>query len=284
MKNKGFLCKTVFLFLWKIIPYTMREDIFLECDIKIFEGLERKVDVMEEYIAMCTNWMNKGYVVYVILGVAFAGFLSRFIAGAVYDSLVKDTENFAKAKSKFVKQVKLKYENSYKLNLSIHNNDAFVDKLMASYKICGISLHGFRKVSGTLGLFCVILLGFQAAIGGVAGLSATEQLWNGLHGMIALILLIFSCRIIDLNYKHELVRTNLLDYLENSLKNRMVHEYANVMVVEDSKQVEPERVMTPDIPLMKEQLSKVNTKETNKKKDLEDEEAVIQEILREFFA
>lgn len=248
-------------------------------------SLERKVDIMEQYIAMCTDWMNRGYVVYVILGVAFAGFLSRFIAGAVYDSLMKDTENFAKAKGKFVKQVKLKYENSYKLNLSIHNNDAFVDKLMANYKLCGISLHGFRKASGTLGLFCVILLGFQAAIGGVAGLSMAEQLWNALHGMIALILLLFSCRIIDLNYKHQVVRTNLLDYLENSLKNRMVHEYANVLVVEEGKQVEPETAMTPDIPLMKEQLSKVNEKaEKGRKKDLAEEEAVIQEILSEFFA
>lgn len=65
----------------------------------------------------------------------------------------------------------------------------------------------------------------------------------------------------------------------------MVHEYANVLVVEEGKQVEPETAMTPDIPLMKEQLSKVNEKqEKGKKKDLAEEEAVIQEILSEFFA
>lgn len=240
---------------------------------------------MEQYIEMCTDWMNKGYVVYVILAVAFAGFLSRFIAGAVYDSLVRNTENFSKTKSKFVKQVKLKYENSYKLNLNINNNEAFVDKLLSNYKICGISLHGFRKVSGTLGIFCVILLGFQAALGVVAGISLTEQFWNGLHGVIALILLVFSCRVIDLKYKHEVVRTNLLDYLENSLKNRMIHEYVNVAVVEEGRQAEPEAAMAPDISMMKEQLSKVNEKaETGKKKDLAEEEAVIQEILSEFFA
>ena len=247
--------------------------------------IERKVDVMEQYIEMCAEWMNKGYVVYVILGVAFVGFLSRFIAGMVYDSLIKNTENFSKAKSKFVKQVKLKYENSYKLNLNINNNEAFVDKLLSNYKMCGVSLHGFRKVSGTLGILCVILLGFQAALGVVAEISLSEQLWNTLHGGIALILLVFSCRIIDLKYKHELVRINLLDYLENSLKNRMIHECVNVVVAEDGRQAEPEPVLTPDIPLMKEQLSKVNEKaEKGRKKDLAEEEAVIQEILSEFFA
>ena len=65
----------------------------------------------------------------------------------------------------------------------------------------------------------------------------------------------------------------------------MIHEYVNVAVVEEGRQAEPEAAMAPDISMMKEQLSKVNEKaETGKKKDLAEEEAVIQEILSEFFA
>ena len=65
----------------------------------------------------------------------------------------------------------------------------------------------------------------------------------------------------------------------------MIHECVNVVVAEDGRQAEPELVLTPDIPLMKEQLSKVNEKaEKGRKKDLAEEEAVIQEILSEFFA
>lgn len=92
------------------------------------------------------------YLWFFIFLTAFIGIVSRFIIGHIYKSMILQD-----SKSPLVKQIRLKYENCKKLNISINNVQAFVEKSLESYRILRLSLNSFDNISKEMAYLCAAL-------------------------------------------------------------------------------------------------------------------------------
>jgi len=165
--------------------------------------------------------INQGVLFYAIAGICGIGVFSSLIVNSIYGRLVKDSNNMLTPKTKLMKQMKQKFEGSYKLNESINNISVFIHKWMQKYKVVGISLHKLERVS-------FYMMGISLLVGVVGVYLAIEYeqdiatLINYIGAGVGSLLILISLKGIgDYTYKQEVIITNIRDYLENSLLNRL---------------------------------------------------------------
>lgn len=78
-----------------------------------------------------------------------------------YTALLGDIRH-STYKTPLMKQIVLKYDNCRKLEISIHNVNAFVEKLVENYKIGGLRFDEWQRVAKALEYF-IIMLGILGA-------------------------------------------------------------------------------------------------------------------------
>jgi hypothetical protein len=228
---------------------------------------------------------------YCIIVSTLIGVLFKVAQAFIYIKLMQETENVPASKNKLIKQMKLKFENCFKLNRGVNNVGAFVDKYMYKHRICGISLYDFNRIpiiaawlSGLTGIVCgciCYLENFSVRMGSV----------YEIYGVGSIIILKLADVILDTNHKKKVVVVNLIDFFENSLINHLSPDVTNAVAL-----TEEEREMLEEIPAVKE--AKV-TKEKNileytknkkgKNKEAEtipnkEAEAIIQDVLSQFLS
>ncbi len=221
------------------------------------------------------------YAMAVVCGV---GILSKLAVWISYRRLTKATENISSSKNTLTRQLKLKFENCYKLNLNVQNVSVFVDKYLQKYKVLGIRVHTMDRILQSAVIITAIL-GVSACAGAFWQELPAGQivLYGAVMLLSVLILSLVNC-ILDIGDKRETAVTNLQDYLENTLTNRLQHEYAN----EPPKDLMEEKEAQALLKQGKAQTAATSLKikkSKNPKKpksDSIDEEEVIREILREF--
>lgn len=221
---------------------------------------------------------------YLMIGLITAGVLSKFVIGIIYDVLIRETENIGSSRNRLLKQMKLKFENCYKLNLGVNNTGVFVDKYMYKYRILGISLSQMDTFSDLILILIVILnlIAFVYSLSGNYGMK--DYLWYGIVTAVSWLLFQFIDKAIDVEGKRLVARINIRDYLENSLSNRLANEYASGKASVRQENTNRNTVSDADMELMKKQLDEIEAKpkkEADGNKDILEEE-VIHEILKEF--
>jgi hypothetical protein len=160
---------------------------------------------------------------------------------------MEESENVPASKNKLIKQMKLKFENCFKLNLGVNNIEAFVDKYMYKHKVCGISIYNFNRVpllcawlSGTVGIVCgciCYLENYSVRIGAV----------YEIYGIGSVVILKLAEIILDTAHKKKVLYVNLIDFFENSLVNHLTHD-----IVISTAITEEEREMLEEIPTIRE--------------------------------
>lgn len=163
--------------------------------------------------------------IYMLVGIGILGLLVKVIIHGVYQSLMKASENMANSQNNLMKQVKMRFEACYKLQLGVHNVDIFVDKYIYKHKFCGILLYTWENISGQL--FIMSLLVPTIAIGlavfyecGQAAILSTF-----LVGLLISSLLIIVESFLNLPQKRMILRINMKDYLENMLRVKLEQVY-----------------------------------------------------------
>ena len=101
------------------------------------------------------------YAMAVVCGV---GILSKLAVWISYRRLTKATENISSSKNTLTRQLKLKFENCYKLNLNVQNVSVFVDKYLQKYKVLGIRVHTMDRILQSAVIITAIL-GVSACAG-----------------------------------------------------------------------------------------------------------------------
>jgi len=152
-------------------------------------------------------------VLWVLMLVAFVfGMLSKIVVGGILGSMTRENSN-----NSLVKQIRLKYDNCRKLNISINNVNVFVEKALENYRFCGFSLNGLNRISKEMEYICISLGiinailfrdNFSAVIFGL-GIAALSS--------IAIRLL---DQIIDSENQKRAVIVELVDYLDNTTVHR----------------------------------------------------------------
>lgn len=227
--------------------------------------------------------IKNGIIVITMLGILF-----KIVQAIIYINLMGESENVPASRNKLIKQMKLKFENCFKLNLGVNNVGAFVDKYMYKHKICGISIYNFNRIpiiaawlSGVTGIACGVICyleNYSVRMGSV----------YEIYGIGSIIILKLVDIILDTTHKKNVVYINLIDFFENSLVNHLTHDVVKTTVL-----TEEEREMLEEIPAVSEAKKSGNKilpyvkKEKSKKEEAEairkeEAEAIIQDVLSQF--
>lgn len=147
--------------------------------------------------------------------------ICRFITGVLLNSLIRAAENMSATDNKFLKQIKLKFQNCYQLNEGVFNIPVFVDKCMDRIQFGKFSLNMLTHLSGQLMLLTVFAAGTGAFKVIVYGGTWGELVPFYLFSALGLYLYFAVSGLVDLPGRKAALRTNLIDFLENHMKGRL---------------------------------------------------------------
>lgn len=205
------------------------------------------------------EYLERGYVLYAMLGICVICVLGKLIANGTYKRLIRQAENMASAKDSFLKRLKLKYESTYRLNEGVNNVPAFVEKNLYQYKKMGITLRRLESLAIHGALLCLL-----------AGVCATlASFWYQTEirtmilqfavGIILGLVLVFADSVMDTGTKRDALLANICDYLENILVVRTPLENT------EEEPVPSRRKMKDDLFVRKQEEKREPAKESGDK-------------------
>lgn len=209
------------------------------------------------------EWLVRGQVINItIIVMSMIGFLSLSVAGIIYSSLVKASEDMAFTESALLKQIKLKYANCYKLELYTHQVQAFINRYLYKKRILKIPLYLWEHLGlemmyismilGLLGTFVNITYYQQNDLAPLSNAFLTGVLGFAL----ATGLLIFKT-VYALETKKHIFYSNVMDYLENILRNKLEQQNKKEGANKEYEEMDP----------LEEKNTKSKEKQLNNKKN-----------------
>lgn len=197
--------------------------------------------------------------------------------------------------NKLLKQCKLKFINCYKLNGRMLNTSVFVDKFISRIRIMGLSLVRISHLAGQLMMMSILVTGISICVSLAGGDTLFQIIPYYLVSILGLYLYFSVSGIVDVSGKKSLLKTNLVDYLENHLLPRLELEKETVKKDTDKAK---ERIAEEEAEKQnkeKQEAEKQNTEkkyaviypekeETEKESALIDYTDELEDLLKEFLA
>lgn len=156
-----------------------------------------------------------------ILTLLSCSILCQILIGVLYRRLIRETENMSATKNKSLQKLKLKFTSCRQLHETIPNVAVFVDKYINQLSIGRFPVSFFRHLSGQLTLLSVLVAGIGACLGIIRGESFLAITPFYLISFFGLYLYFAVSSLTDIPGKMGMLRTNLVDYLENHLAGRL---------------------------------------------------------------
>ena len=167
-----------------------------------------------------------------ILALLFSSIICQIVMGVIYHRLIWETEHMSTTTNKSLQQLKLKFSGCRKINEKIVNVPVFVDKYLSRIKFGGIPLSVLKHLSGQLMLLSVLVAGIGACLSIIGNESFFDIApyyvisFLGLYGYFAVVSLV------DVPGKVNILRINLVDYLENHLANRLEQTELDMQLIQ----------------------------------------------------
>ena len=152
--------------------------------------------------------------------------------GVLCHKLIWETENMSSTGNKSLQQLKLKFSSCCNLHEGMSNISIFVDKYINQLKIYGLSLSTLKHLSGQLVLLSVLIAGIAACKGIVTGESIIYIVPYYIISFLGLYCYFAISSLVDISSKAKILRTNLIDYLENHLANRLEQTALDLKLVQ----------------------------------------------------
>ena len=147
--------------------------------------------------------------------------ICQIVAGVLYQTMIQETDNMSSTDNKLLKQCKLKFANCYQLNGSVSNIPVFVDKFLNRLKIGFLTLPGLNNFAGQMMLLSVLLCGIGIYKRISEGHYMIELLPYYIVSLLGLYAYFGISSLVDLKGKKEVLKTNIIDYLENHMISRL---------------------------------------------------------------
>lgn len=230
------------------------------------------------------------YAMFVLFGL---GLLLKIVLAILYHQLIKASKEMGVSENKLMKQIRLRFDTCYKIKLGVHNVDSFVDKYVYTHKYCGISLYTLENLSGQITMICLLF----ALFGGMAAFSlkcGQEVILSTLTIGASTVLLLIACdMLLSLPAKQRLLRVHMKDYLENNLKAKLENEYflpeemeayrqSYFEQEEDDKKTIKSKSVKQSAKAASKNVEKAVAKTEAKAIMKEEEDKIIEEILKEY--
>lgn len=158
--------------------------------------------------------------------------------GVLYHKLIWETENMSSTANKSLQQLKLKFSSCCQLHEGVSNIPVFVDKYINRIKMYGISLSTLKHLSGQFVLLAILISGIGACRGIILGETIIYIAPYYLISFLGLYCYFAISSLVDISGKSNILRTNLIDYLENHLVNRLEQTTLDLKMVQGEEKSE----------------------------------------------
>lgn len=216
-----------------------------------------------------------------ILGLGGCGLLVKFLVYHIYRKLIREAKQMGTSKHPLVKLMMTKFEATYHLKMSVENVGVFVEKHIMEYRIAGMTLNQWRSFSDVFSVLTIL----ACLSGNLYVILMKYSLENQILVVMGGIITCGSMVLLDVifangNQKHQLLMETQ-DYLENVFRPRLENQVfkKNEMEEYHKEYFEREREDLDEI------LQSPKPKEVTEALAFsQEEQAVIDEILKEYFA
>lgn len=185
---------------------------------------------------MMKDLLEQQVLMYTMLTLCILGSMVKCMLSVVYGKLVKASLHVSETDNRLFKLMRMKFQAFYKLKISVHNAENFVDRYMMNHRFCGVFLHTWKKFSSQMTFLCVCL-GVSGALLGMmeecGSRLVLEHLGMGLLTAAFLYVLDGLCAV---DFKQSQLRANAVDYFDNFLRARLEQEYLEASGVEQAKE------------------------------------------------
>ena len=186
-----------------------------------------------------------------ILALLFASIICQIVMGVIYHRLIWETEHMSTTTNKSLQQLKLKFSGYSKIKEKVANVSVFVDKFISHVKIGAIPLSMLKHLSGQLMLLSVLVAGIGACLGIIHNENFFSIVPFYVVSFLGLYCYFAVSSLIDIPGKINILRINLVDYLENHLANRLEQTELDMQMISPRGQDTPDAHQTAtgvDIP------------------------------------
>lgn len=163
---------------------------------------------------------EKGITICMLVFLGISIFI-RVLLGAVYQGMIKETDNMAATNNKLLKQCKVKFANCYQLNNGVANIPIFVDKFLNRMAVGPLSFETMYHLSGQTMFLSVVASGVGICKCIMDGRMLGEILPFYIASFVSLYLYFSISTVVDIKGRRRILKINLVDYLENHLSARI---------------------------------------------------------------
>lgn len=169
------------------------------------------------------NYFDHSLIIILTLVFIAIGILYQVAIGVIYQRMILATDTLSGTDSKLLNQCKERFVNCYKLNGGVANIPVFVDKYINRIRVMGMSISFMKHLSGQLMLAGVFVAGFGVCKGIVEGRRFVDLLPFYIISLFGIYLYLSIVSIVDAPNRRKMLKTNLTDYLENTVAQRLEH-------------------------------------------------------------
>lgn len=178
---------------------------------------------------MMLEILETGRALYALVAICILGLLSRVMARSLYKRLIRETDNMTLTKNRYLRELKQKAENAYRLNQGIQNTEAYLEKQLMNYRFFGLTLNGWGNLSNQFTVLCFLAGGAAAFLSYWYRCDNYYIVLYGTVGILAGLFTLFVDCGVNLTERKLQLLNALQDYLENSLFHRLSRETASAM-------------------------------------------------------
>jgi len=207
---------------------------------------------------------------------------AKIIIGILYQNMINETENMSATNHKILKQCKLKFANCYRLNNGVANIPVYVEKFLNRLKFGPFHLHTMYHLSGQMMLLSVFFAGVGIYKCIIAGFSVGAILPFYVVSFGGLYLHFAVSAIVDVKGRKQVLKTNLVDYLENHMVGRLENADGNIGQSREMQEVQ-RQIKEEDMRRSFSQAAETHLiSEGEKKIFTRSQEKELEELLRDF--
>ena len=167
------------------------------------------------------RFLNMDFFLSLMITFFVLSILSQILIGVLYQHMIEEAENMQNTTNKLLLQLKQKYINSYALNDGVTNVPVFVDKFINRLQLGKISLNTLKGCSGQCMLLSVSAAGVGICKGLMEGDAFISLFPYYIISFLGLYLYFSVLSIMDIPSRKNMLKTNLVDYLENHMAARL---------------------------------------------------------------
>ena len=167
--------------------------------------------------------INQSLIMTISIVLMVIGVLYQVAIGVAYQRMIQATDTMIGTDNKLLKQCKERFIQCYKLNGGVSNIPIFVDKYINRIRFMGMSVNFIKHLSGQIMMAGVFVAGFGVCKGIIEGKRFVDLLPFYIVSLFGIYLFLSISSIVDMPGRRKILKTNLTDYLENHIAERLEH-------------------------------------------------------------